>query len=196
MVDRERGKNGAMTDPAMQRSASGEALPAEFLRQVAEEVRSGFPRPPSGPELVLIDVDPRRLHAFWTLPPATVEAARRELNPDAEQPMVLRVRQIASNGARTASFDVEVVGLQGQRYVAVEGAATRYRGALGRRGSDGRLVCLAASAEVELPRLRPANENSGAKTPGVPERATGQAPPPPRETVLHPFPLPPSEASD
>jgi hypothetical protein len=190
-----------MTDPDIQPSASGETPPAEVLRQVADEVRSAFPRPVSAPELVLIDVDPRRLHAFWTLSPPTLDTARREFGPDAERaPMVLRVHQITPSGATAASFDVEVLGLQGQRYVDVVGENRLYRGELGLLRSDGSLVSLAVSADAELPRLGPAGEGAEvtpAKMPGVPERTTEQAPPrPPSEPVSHPFPLPPSEPSD
>jgi hypothetical protein len=187
-----------MTDPDIQRSIGGEAPPAEILRRVADEVRNTFPRPPSGPELVLIDVDPRRLHAFWTLPPAILEGARREFGSDAEHaPMVLRVHQITQSGAAAASFDVEVLGLQGQRYVDVEGEARLYRGELGLRRSDGSLISLAVSAQAELPRLGPAGDDSDVKMPGVPERSREQTQPrPPSEPVGHPFPLPPSEPSD
>jgi hypothetical protein len=151
--------------------------------------------------LVLIDVDPRRLHAFWTLSPPTLDAARREFGPDAERaPMVLRVHQITPSGATAASFDVEVLGLQGQRYVDVVGEDRLYRGELGLLRSDGSLVSLAVSANAELPRLGPAGEGAEitpAQMPGVPERATEQAPPrPPSEPVVHPFPLPPSEPSE
>jgi hypothetical protein len=169
-----------------------------MLRRVADEVRSAFPRPPSGPELVLIDVDPRRLHAFWTLPLAIFEAARRECGPDAEQaPMVLRVHQIAPSGASAASFDLEVVGLQGQRYVDVVGEDRVYRGELGILRSDGSLISLAMSPDAELPRLGHAGEDSDAKRFGGPERSREQPQPrPPSEPVGHPFPLPPSEPSD
>jgi hypothetical protein len=187
-----------MTDLGIQRSASGAALPAEILRQVAEEVRSAFPRPPSAQELVLIDVDPRRLHAFWTLSPAILEAARRELGPESDfAPMVLRVYQITPSGATAASFDVEVLGLQGQRYVDVVGEDRVYRGELGLLRSDGSIISLAVSAEAELPRLGPAGEDLDPRMPGVPERAREQAQPrPPSDPVGHPFPLPPIEPSD
>jgi hypothetical protein len=194
-----RQQEGATTSPP---SASGDAPPPETLRQVADEVRAAFPRPLSAPELVLIDVDPRRVHAFWTLSPATVDAARRELARTGENdaPMVLRIHPISAGGGPGEAFDVEVVGLQGRCYVDVWGEARCYRGELGLRQSDGSLVSLAASTIVELPPLGPADDDAPvtpAEMPGLPERVEEQARPgPPSEPVRHPFPLPPSEPSD
>ena len=74
--------------------------------------------------------------------------------------MVLRVHQITPSGATAASFDVEVLGLQGQRYVDVVGENRLYRGELGLLRSDGSLVSLAVSADAELPRLGPAGEGA------------------------------------
>ena len=188
-----------MTGPGPeQSSAVGGATAAETLRRVAEEVRTAFPRPLRAPELVLIDVDPRHIHAFWTLPAATVEAARRALpRGGVEAPMVLRIHELSASGTEGAAFDVEVVGLQGRCYVDIWDEPRRYRGELGLRQADGTLVALAGSAAVELPSLGPAAEYRTAL--GNPtrqsERPDEQAPSPPREPVSHPFPLPPAEPS-
>ena len=190
----------AMTSPGLgQPSVVGDVIAAETLRRVAEEVRTAFPRPLRAPELVLIDVDPRHIHAFWTIPAATVEAARRALpRADAEAPMVLRIHELSATGTEGAAFDVEVVGLQGRRYVDVWGEARRYRGELGLRRPDGTLDSFAGSAAVELPSLGPVTEYrpaafGDATRPS--ERPDDRAPPPPREPVGHPFPLPPTEPS-
>jgi molybdenum cofactor biosynthesis enzyme MoaA len=46
------------------------------------------------PELVLIDVDPQHLHAFWSIAADDVERARRELGDERDNaPMVLRVSE-------------------------------------------------------------------------------------------------------
>ena len=70
-----------------------ESPPApEILQKVADEVRAWFPRRIEGPELVLIDVDPRVLHAFWSLPLALVQNARATLGAaGAKAPLVLRL---------------------------------------------------------------------------------------------------------
>ena len=187
-------QNGAMTSSSGEPSSPDDAARAEALRKVAEEVRSAFPRPLRTPELVLIDVDPHRLHAFWTISPATLEAARQALGPEGEDaPMVLRVHQLSAAGASVATFDVEIVGLQAQCYVDIWEEARRYSGELGLRRSDGSLISLAASASVEMPRPAPAGAASAetAETPAPPEGANEQVPPaPPGQPAPDPFPLP------
>ena len=59
-----------------------EALDAESLRAVAAEVKSAFPRAFGGTYLALLEVDPSRLHAYWSVQPADVEAARTRLGVD------------------------------------------------------------------------------------------------------------------
>jgi len=199
-------------------SATGSTLPpAEELRRVAEEVRLAFPRPLRAPQLVLIDVDPRHLHAFWTLDAASVDAARRaSAGSGREATMVLRVS--GTGDGPCDAFDVEVAGLQGQCYVDIWGETRSYRGELGLRRADGSLDALAPPALVQLPSAGPAGQapKVPAETPAAaappaevarstnvaaaPAAPTMPAAPPPLpahelpEPVRHPFPLPPTEA--
>lgn len=180
-------------------------LTPDELRRVAEEVRVAFPRPLRAPQLVLIDVDPRHLHAFWTLDAAAVEDARRQMDDHGrDAAMVLRTMEIGDDGAAETAFDVEVIGLQGQCYVDIWGDAREYRSELGLRRVDGGLWSLAGPAHVELPRLGPANEATS-RAPVVDDTSPPPfVPPPPpspvaeaspgldREPVIHPFPQPPS----
>ncbi|HYN37810.1 MAG TPA: DUF4912 domain-containing protein [Rhodospirillales bacterium] len=185
------------------------------MRRVAEEVRAAFPRPLQAPQLVLIDVDPRHVHAFWTLSAAAVDAARGELGDGGrDAAMVLRITETALDGDGPA-FDIEVVGLQGQCYVDIWGEARNYRGDLALRRGDGSLRPLAGPAPVELPRSGPVEEAAPAPAPAdaVPAPAVNAAPLPAAtaaplpaenaapfpalaaaaEPVRHPFPLPPTE---
>ena len=193
MVDANQQK-GAMTSSSGGTSSPDDAATAETLRKVAEEVRSAFPRPLRTPELVLIDVDPHRLHAFWTISPATLDTARQGLGPEGKDaPMVLRVHQLSEGGASVATFDVEIVGLQAQCYVDIWEEARRYSGELGLRRSDGSLISLAASASVEMPRPAPAGAAPAetAEMPAPLEGANEQVPPaPPGQPAPDPFPLP------
>ncbi|MBK8175280.1 MAG: DUF4912 domain-containing protein [Rhodospirillales bacterium] len=172
------------------------------MRQVAEDVRSAFPRWSSDPELVLIDVDPHHIHAFWSLPAEAVEAARHTLGATGSHaPMVLRVSTVADTLELGSSFDVEVVGLHGRCYVDVWETAREYRSALGLRQPDGQLLTLIASDTVRLPALGPAQDTAtpAAATPQHKvEPPTAVAPPGPLsdEPVRHPIPLPPSEPQD
>lgn len=185
--------------------APDDAPTAEELRRVAEEVRLAFPRPLRAPQLVLIDVDPHHLHAFWTLEPAGVDVARRALG-GADGEMVLRISE-AADGPPAATFDVEVVGLQGQCYVDIWGEQRSYRAEIGLRGNDGGLTTLAPAASVQLPSIGtgtrkpapPAVPQPPAEGPEGNDAADARkvaAPSPTHvlpEPVRHPFPLPPTE---
>ena len=111
--------------------------------------------------------------------------------------MVLRAPDHAERGDGR-SFDVEVLGLQGQRYVDVVGENRLYRGELG--PPFGRQPCFAGVGGRRIAPPRPRRRRRGghaSENAWVPERTTEQAPPrPPSEPVSHPFPLPPSEPSD
>lgn len=185
--------------------APDDAPTAEELRRVAEEVRLAFPRPLRAPQLVLIDVDPHHLHAFWTLEPAGVDVARRALG-GADGEMVLRISE-AADGPPAATFDVEVVGLQGQCYVDIWGEQRSYRAEIGLRGNDGGLTTLAPAASVQLPSIGTGTRKPApAAVPQPPAEgpegndaadARKVAAPSPThvlpEPVRHPFPLPPTE---
>lgn len=131
------------------------ALSSEVLRTVADEVKAYFVRTPEKPELVLIEIDPHRLHAFWTISREAMEMARTRLGDDGNQAsMILRVFEHEENGAgspKGASFDADVGGLQSRSYVDVFGEARRYQAEIGLRSADNRFVTLAASNPVELP---------------------------------------------
>ncbi len=130
---------------------TGELTGAEALRDVAQDVRSCFPRPMLRSELVLIDVDPHQLHAFWNVPIADLETARHALpDREADAPMVLRI--IGAGG--TESFDIEVQGLQNQTYVDIWADERSYRAVLGLRRGDGSIVPLLTSELATLPHLR------------------------------------------
>lgn len=152
------GLRGDMPDVDETATATeGEAVSSKKLRQIAEAIRVAFPRPTNERELVLIDVDPRQIHAFWSLPVGAVAVARAEPEGAGEDaPMILRLTEIGGEGAPNTFFDVEVVGLQAQSYVHVESDCRRYRGELGLRRPDGVLISMVASNDVELPPAAPA----------------------------------------
>lgn len=129
-------------------------LEREFLRRVGEETRRSFPRPFAEAELVLIDVDPTHVHAFWNIPLAAHEAVRSR--PElARAPMILRLFAVDDDRDFT---DTEVGGLQGRTYVGVWSDRRRYRATIGLRAADGSLVELASSNVAELPAPGPAPE--------------------------------------
>ena len=117
-----------------------------------------FPRPRDGAHLVLMDVDPRRLHAYWSVPHPAVDAARQALGPDGEHaPLVLRFHEPATGGGgRTKPlFDVQVQGLENRWYVDIQDEARRYLAVLGVLGPEGRFEGVVRSDVVTLPPLLP-----------------------------------------
>lgn len=136
-------------------------LTQETLRQVAEAVRGAFPRPSANCELVLLDVDPRHLHAFWNIPPDQITRLRSEVAAvDEDPPLVLRIAEVSPQGKPIEAFDIEVIGLQGQFYVDIWGDARRYQGTIGLRLPDGALVTLARSNVIDLPRGGVSDDNT------------------------------------
>jgi hypothetical protein len=146
----------ALADQPDSERHSGGQPSAEVLRAVAEAVRPAFPRPSHATELVLIDVDPRRLHAFWNVSLEHVQEARAELADGGAAPLILRVTAIEEGGERPVAHDVEVQGLQSQTYVEIWDEPRRYRARLGLRRDDGMLAALVESNVLALPAIGPA----------------------------------------
>ena len=185
------GGDRAPPDPALP------ALAPEFLKHVADEVRAWFPRQIEGPELVLIDVDPRVLHAFWSLPLALVQDARATLGAaGARAPLVLRLTPAEEgtaadreNGPGRDALDVIVSGLQSRAYIDIEAAARHWRATLGIKRGDGTLIAFAHSNGATLPPVGPAPlQGSAVEASAGPVAAAAQT-----ETTP-PIPVPPATA--
>ena len=122
----------------------------EELRRVAGEVAAQFPPPRLGTELVLLEVDPRRAHAYWNIDPVDQEAAAAVAGPGAH-PLVLRMCDVTP-GAAGSAFDVEVQGLQNHWYIDLWEPGRAYVAEIGLRLPDGALASIARSNRVETPR--------------------------------------------
>ncbi len=183
------GGDGDRREPGVPRAAEAPPAP-EFLQQVADEVRAWFPRQIEGPELVLIDVDPRVLHAFWSLPLALVQDTRAMLGAaGATAPMVLHLEATDVDAApvdqleaECRAFDVAVSGLQSRSYIDIEAAARRWQATLGIKRSDGTLIAFARSNVATLPPVGPSPLQAAAVAVS-PERAAAAAAAP-TETTL------------
>lgn len=156
-------KNGALSgiDTSSSEAAKQE-LARKVLRDASEAARASFPRQFTDTELVLIDVDPHHLHAFWTVPLSVMEDARR-LPGAADATMVMRVSPLGDaddTAVDPAFFDVEVSGLRGRTYVSVWQRERRYKATLGLRTADGGLIAIASSGEIALPPTGPAPETA------------------------------------
>ena len=123
----------------------------EELRRVAEEVAAQYPPPRLGTELVLLEVDPRRAHAYWNIDVADREAAGLQAGVG-DHPLVLRMRDVTEPTGTAPSFDVEVQGLQNHWYIDLWEPGRAYVAEIGLRLPDGSLVSIAHSNRVETPR--------------------------------------------
>lgn len=124
------------------------------LRSLLQAVRDEQPLPASGTELILIEVDPHRAHAYWN-----IDASQA----DSSKPLVLRVHDITdqAKGGEAQSFDVEVQGLQGRWYLDFWRDDRTFVSELGYRQPDGTLSLLARSNEVRTPVAEPVEASGG-----------------------------------
>ena len=126
---------------------------AEELRSVVEEISAHYPPPRLGTELVLLEVNPHRAHAYWNIDVEDFRAAQQRTGLD-HPPLVLRLFDITDGTppeqALTA-FDVEVQGLQGHWYLDLWKDGRTHLADIGFRDAAGRLVALARSNAVSTP---------------------------------------------
>ena len=153
-------------DPPSQPDDGGDAraderdLTPDELRTVAQEVSSLYPPPRLGTELVLLEVNPHRAHAYWNVDVEDFQAAARETGIDGP-PMILRVYDVTGVDPDPQQahsyFDLQVQGLQGHWYVDLWKDGRSYAAELGLRRPSGGLVPLARSNAVSTP---PASESA------------------------------------
>ncbi|MCS6771779.1 MAG: DUF4912 domain-containing protein [Kiritimatiellae bacterium] len=130
------------------------SLSAEDLRAISQEISSSYPPPRLGTELVLLEINPHRSHAYWNIDVADFRRAA-EAAGDPNPPLLLRVHDITGvnfDGTNSNSFfDLQVQGLQGHWYVDLWQDGRTYIGEIGLRRPDGRLEILARSNPVSTP---------------------------------------------
>jgi len=129
----------------------------EQLRSLLEAVSQESPLPASGTELILLEVDPHRAHAYWNIDPDQANSS---------EPLVLRVFDITDSGSIDQAnqvFDVEVHGLQGRWYLDLWRDNRTFISEIGYRQSDGSLELLARSNEVSTPVAEPVDHASTGK---------------------------------
>lgn len=127
---------------------------AEDLRRISEEISAHYPPPRLGTELVLLEVNPHKAHAYWNIDVEDYREAQAR-SGSTDTPLVLRLYDVTGvdfNGrnANTA-FDVQVQGLQGHWYLDLWKDGRAFVADIGFRIGDGSLVCLARSNPVSTP---------------------------------------------
>lgn len=194
------GFDGIMADDATgpPHDITRPAYSREELREISAEAAARFPRRSLSEHLVLMEVNPTRVHAYWAVDAGSLDVARvRAGVTGARTPMVLRAYALDDGGARRPrpAFDTEVQGLNSSAYIDVWGEARRYAAELGVRGDDGEFVGLIASEPVTLPPERPSAPPDASPVPPA-EGLAGQAgpgPPADEDWVLTWFPYPNAE---
>jgi hypothetical protein len=171
--DREQPDAESERPPVPPAAGTPDPSPAD-LRRISEEISALYPPPRLGTELVLLEVNPHKAHAYWNIDIEDYRAAQIRSGLT-HAPLVLRLYDITGvefNGrnAHTA-FDMEVQGLQGHWYLDLWKDGRTHLADIGFRTNDGSLVCLARSNPVSTPAATESSEyntlavDTGADTP-------------------------------
>ncbi len=131
-----------------------DSLPRESLQAIGKELEKHFPRSLEETELVLMEVSPRRLHAYWHITPWDLDGVLARAK-HTQARLVMRfhdLSDVAGLQPPHSGFDLELTGTSGSQYVELWQDAKRYAAELGLRTADGKLLDLARSNTVELPR--------------------------------------------
>jgi hypothetical protein len=164
-------------------------LTPEALRAVSQEVALQFPAPFDETELVLMDVDPHRVHAYWHVAGRDLAAAQEQAGGARSNHLVLRVRDVTPDESDLEGypepFDIEVQGLDSHCYVDLWQDGRTYEAELGLRAPDDSLIGLARSNRVETPHAGPRPRAAAVAPPA--------AIPPPRATAAEPEAAPQPE---
>ncbi len=122
------------------------------IRQIASTNGQDPGRQPQD-RLVVMVRDPYWLHAHWELAPRSVERAQSALGQHwhATQP-VLRLFNVAADGAAELQREIPIHGGVNHWYVDVQSPPQQYRMEIGYRTAAGQFYCLARSNSVTTPR--------------------------------------------
>lgn len=142
--------------------------PQELLDISREISREFAPCPAENrSKLVLLPVDPRRLHAYWHLAENGVSLIPK---PAADERLTLRVFMQPEPPLQTGQiaeephwFDVAVDKARSRQEVTLpaEAATSTYRAAIGLSREDGGFAALAYSNSADTPAPRPHPDDSG-----------------------------------
>lgn len=108
-------------------------------------------------EIMLMEVGPRRLHAYWHVPKPLLAAARAGLGDAGERATaVVRLHDVTDlrfDGTHSHyTFDTEVALEEERRYIELWSPDKDYLAEFGLRTEDGRFTVLARSNRVHVPR--------------------------------------------
>lgn len=139
MADEERENNGAEADEV-----------AEW-RALAGEISASYPPVRLGTELVLLEINPHKAHAYWNIDVEDYRSAQARTGLD-RAPLVIRLQEVGGDAQPPATpFDIEIQGMQGHWYIDLWKDGCTYVAELGFRRTDGGLERLARSNPVMTP---------------------------------------------
>lgn len=146
-------------------NAGTDPLAREDLREISEQIAREFPLTGGESGVVLMDVDPYRLHAYWSLDAESLEQSRAEFGTAGGRThLVLRFREVPGDAlghrqmAPLAVFDLEISEAQGSTEVRIWGAGKTYEAELGFTAEDGGWMSLACSNRVRMPPAGPSSK--------------------------------------
>lgn len=147
--------------------AADRPLARADLRAISEEITREFPLTGEQSGVVLMDVDPRRLHAYWNLGSETLQRAQADFATAGQKThLVLRFRELPEpelDAHRSGTlplevFDRELRDARGRVEVEVREGGGRYQAELGLTADDGGWKSLARSNSVQMPPAGPSPE--------------------------------------
>lgn len=139
---------------AAPKARSTATLSPEELRSISSEIADQFPQSIDDDrlQLVLLDVDPHMLHAYWNIP---LQQYAQAAGTSGAAAKMLRVYLLPSEQAAVHEamywFDIETQGLRNQQYIDLTKDNAAYAAQYGIVGSDGRFIPLVTSNSVRTP---------------------------------------------
>lgn len=141
--------------------AAGEAgedsIAADELRNISEAINREYPLLEQPAGIVLMEVDPYRLHVYWQLDDEVIQSAADAFGGAGE--LILRFRELPDqdrpSGGMLTVFDRAVASTSGHMEVGAPDPGRSYRAELGLAADDGGWKSLAKSESVRLPAAAP-----------------------------------------
>lgn len=128
-----------------------EADEAAEWRALAGEISAQYPPVRLGTELVLLEINPHKAHAYWNIDVEDYRAAQARTGLD-RAPLVIRLQDVTGDAQESsAPFDIEIQGMQGHWYIDLWRDGRTHVAELGFRRPDGGLERLARSNPVLTP---------------------------------------------
>ena len=149
-------------ESSSQQSSAGQNRPclggmtSEELLRISEEVSRFTPSIPTVSELVLMEVSPHRLYAYWHINEADLDQVIADTHSDMK--LVLEVKEVSDGqkgtkeGVQKYTFTVQ--GGKNSRYVDVLKGGEKYKASLAVETGKGELLTVVRSNCISLPRGR------------------------------------------